>query len=437
MRTRANPNSVSANHSVEAARGTAPPQAATDTSFGEWRPTLPSASDRPLGRFRSSASNQSVAVLADAQEGGQPRQVFAESTGEDDALMVMSTRDDIVAIREQQEAIYRDDDGRIRRHYFDFVITTDAGVRIALAYKPSDRVQALRFEEHLVDLATRISPAFADEIKLITERDFPPAAVFNANLINDCRRDAPNEADAAVLEILRTLTGSVRIADLRDASGHGGEAFRATVRLIARPESHAPLRHPRLRPDHPARRTRGHAQEDDRYGLPVLGLRNRPDRARVVRGLRSGARAPRVSTRPELLHSGDRPGAGPPGDREQRSDPGRRAPQRHLAGTLRSGHPGTRGAGPDQSAVQGLTAGQHDHGGPRCRDAAGRPGPDATRRRAPPGRPEQGWSATGLGCGPNSRTDQVGQTAQDPRGADDLVPFPPVAAHPASLDQGL
>ena len=209
-----------------------PPQPLADAPATEWRSVLPSAADRPLGRFRSSVSNQGIAIVQDRRGGGHPRQVFTESTGEDNSLMVLSMRHDIVEIREQQEAIYRDDEGRLRRHYFDFVVMTAAGLRIALAYKPSDRVKALDFEAYLADLATRISPAFADEIKLITEHDFPPVQVANANLINDCQRDPPNDADEAVLEILDDLTGAVRIADLRDATGYGGEAFRATVRLI-------------------------------------------------------------------------------------------------------------------------------------------------------------------------------------------------------------
>ncbi|WP_244507736.1 hypothetical protein [Methylobacterium phyllostachyos] len=203
-----------------------------EASATEWRSVLPSTADRPLGRFRSSVSNQGVAIIPDRRKGGHPQQVFTESTGEDNSLMVLSTRHDIVEIREQQEATYRDEEGRLRRHYFDFVVTTAEGLRIALAYKPSDRVKALDFEAYLAELATRISPAFADEIKLITEHDFPPIQVANANLINDCRRDQPNDADEAVLEMLGDLTGAVRIADLRDATGYGGEAFRAIVRLI-------------------------------------------------------------------------------------------------------------------------------------------------------------------------------------------------------------
>jgi hypothetical protein len=120
----------------------------------------------------------------------------------------------------------------VRRHFFDFVVTTADGVRKAIAYKPHARVEALQFEAVLHDLAGRISPEVADEIVLLTERDLPRASIHNAVLLHDCRRDPSGEADAAVLTALTGIIGHVSIGDLRDATGLGGDAYRAIVRLI-------------------------------------------------------------------------------------------------------------------------------------------------------------------------------------------------------------
>ena len=62
-----------------------------------------------------------------------------------------------------------------------------------------------------------------------TEADIPRATIRNAALLHDCRRDPPGEADAAVLAALSTVVGQISIGDLRDATGYGGEAFRAML----------------------------------------------------------------------------------------------------------------------------------------------------------------------------------------------------------------
>lgn len=198
------------------------------SATADWIAPQPSVAARMPRRFRSKGSTQGILVTT----GKNPRQIFWESLGELAFLLFALARLDIIDVREQQEALYRDDDGVLRRHFFDFVVTTRDGTRKAIAYKPSERVRALNFDAFLTDLAGRISPDFADEVVLITERDLPPATVHNAKLLHACRRDPPGDADEAVLAVLATITGRISIADLRDAAGHGGEGFRATVRLI-------------------------------------------------------------------------------------------------------------------------------------------------------------------------------------------------------------
>ncbi|MCJ2030443.1 hypothetical protein MKK50_13685 [Methylobacterium sp. J-043] len=199
-----------------------------DSAATDWIAPQPSIADRMPTRFRSKGSTQGILVTT----GKDPRQIFWESLGELAFLVIVLARLDIIDVREQQEALYRDDAGVLRRHFFDFVVTTRDGTRKAIAYKPSERVRALNFDAFLTDLAGRISPDFADEVVLITERDLPPATVHNAKLMHACRRDPPGDADEAVLAVLATITGRISIADLRAAAGHGGEGFRATVRLI-------------------------------------------------------------------------------------------------------------------------------------------------------------------------------------------------------------
>ncbi|MCJ2094390.1 hypothetical protein MKK67_18100 [Methylobacterium sp. J-072] len=198
------------------------------TSDQVWYPTEPSAAHRMPTNFRSRGSNQGILVTA----APRPRQIIYESSGELGFFHYALARGDVVDIREQQEAIYRDNEGSIRRHYFDAILTMYDGTRKAVSYKPHRRAGAISFEAYLADLAGRISPAIADEIVLITERDLPRATLHNSALLHDCRRDPPGDADAAILAVLANITGQISVANLRDATAYAGEAFRAIVRLI-------------------------------------------------------------------------------------------------------------------------------------------------------------------------------------------------------------
>lgn len=196
--------------------------------IADWHPTEASSAHRLPTSFRSRGSNQGVLVTT----GERPRQIFYDSSGELGVFHYSLARRDVVDIREQQEAIYRDAAGTVRRHYFDAILTMRDGTRKAISYKPFRRAEAIHFADYLNDLAGRISPAIADEIVLITERDLPRSVLHNAALLHDCRRDPPGEADAAILNVLTKITGQISIADLRDATSYQGEAFRAIVRLI-------------------------------------------------------------------------------------------------------------------------------------------------------------------------------------------------------------
>lgn len=199
-----------------------------ERSPDDWKSPADSLADRFPTRFRSAASTQGVLVTT----GPKPRQIFWDSLAEFGLLATSLARRDIVDVREQQEAVYQDDDGLFRRHYFDFVVTFEDGTRRALAYKPRDRAEKVGFVEFLTDLAGRISPEVADEIVPITEFDLPRATIQNAALIHDCNRDPSDEVEEAVIAALAEFIGHVSIADLRDATGLGGVAFRAIVRLI-------------------------------------------------------------------------------------------------------------------------------------------------------------------------------------------------------------
>lgn len=67
---------------------------------------------------------------------------------------------------------------------------------------------------------------------LITERSYCPSAARNAQKLHDFRRAPDPEADGSIEALVRGLNGPTTIAELVEASGLGGRAFRAAFRAI-------------------------------------------------------------------------------------------------------------------------------------------------------------------------------------------------------------
>ena len=77
----------------------------------------------------------------------------------------------------------------------------------------------------------QVTPEFADEVVVMTERDIDPVELFNAEMMHEMRR--PDlEADAAARRVMGELAASVQIQDLVEVINLGARGFRAVVRLI-------------------------------------------------------------------------------------------------------------------------------------------------------------------------------------------------------------
>lgn len=194
------------------------------------RPLPSRATRKPPARSKSSSRGQ---VPSQTAADSRPRLRHVESKGELSALYLLLARPDVVDVWDQPPPVsYRDATGRRRSHTFDFLISLTDGRRIAIAVKPEAIVERTGFREtlRLIRAATPLS--YAHEVVLITERSYTPSAARNAQKLHDFRRTPDPEAEEAIGALVQDLKGPTTIAELVEATGLGGRAFRAAFKAI-------------------------------------------------------------------------------------------------------------------------------------------------------------------------------------------------------------
>jgi TnsA endonuclease N terminal len=159
--------------------------------------------------------------------------IWFESQLEYWVLLVLLARWDVLDVWEQPTPVeYVDDDGVVRVHTFDFLVTLRDGTRIAIAVKPAGEVVESRIQRIVDLIAEQMPPAFAGYAKLLTDKSFTMEDRINAQLIHAVKDDNEPEDDAVVAKLVKKLRGETTIAKLVEASGIQGYGFRAVVRAI-------------------------------------------------------------------------------------------------------------------------------------------------------------------------------------------------------------
>lgn len=157
--------------------------------------------------------------------------VFESSLERNLALMLMADRR-VTHIQDQPEAVhYRTPDGRFHRHTFDFLATLVDGTRVAIAVKPTAKVERSGITAVLDLIRTQV-PNFADRFVLRTEKHITKTRAANAQLIVRSRRGRNEDDVTAVRTVVASLTGSMRIDDIVTLSNLGGRGFNAVICLI-------------------------------------------------------------------------------------------------------------------------------------------------------------------------------------------------------------
>ncbi|UWQ50652.1 hypothetical protein K3720_04390 [Leisingera caerulea] len=154
-----------------------------------------------------------------------------ESYTEFQVALTLLARPEVTHVENQVPFTFLNADGRPATHFFDFLATHTDGSRHAIMVKSDYRFRSPRVSEELRLIASQVNADFAERVMVMTEKHFTTAEFFNAEMMHEMRWPDP-VVDGAALRVVQPIIGAVRISDLVEAIGHGGQGFRAVVRLI-------------------------------------------------------------------------------------------------------------------------------------------------------------------------------------------------------------
>lgn len=194
---------------------------------------LPSRAERKIARF--SKGHFTGRIVASGGDDGYSagRLIMVESHLEFCWCLVLLARRATADLREQAAFEWYDINGEMHTHFFDFLLTERDGKRIACAVRPAARTRG-RFGATMPRIAHQARKrGFAHEVRLLTDDDLDPVALFNAKLMHGMRQSQP-EADIAAERVVAGMGGIAVIEDLVRRIGMGADGYRAVVRLIRR-----------------------------------------------------------------------------------------------------------------------------------------------------------------------------------------------------------
>ena len=140
---------------------------------------------------------------------------------------------DVLQVQEQFGPIpFVGDDGRPANHFIDLMITRRDGRRVAVAVKPTIRLESGRFLRELNALAKSMPSGIADELVLVTENCFSRADAFNAVMYLRFALCPDPVVERRLKDVLSAVSGDISICDLAERCRAGGRAFRPIVRGI-------------------------------------------------------------------------------------------------------------------------------------------------------------------------------------------------------------
>lgn len=172
------------------------------------------------------------------------RCLHVESHTELVALLCLRAAPGVVAVREQQLYEWFDHDGVVHDYFFDLMADYEDGRTVAYAVRPVARLSLHYRTQMEIIRQQALSEGAFDDVRFLTERSFDASTRHNAALLHGSRHPDP-DVDSAARTVVREMSGTATVADLRTRIGHGGAGFRAVVRLV-RAGILAPLRHERL-----------------------------------------------------------------------------------------------------------------------------------------------------------------------------------------------
>lgn len=196
----------------------------------EYNPPKRSVAKRKV----SVASTQHFCGQTVVPDGENGRIIVTESHLEFVWAIYLLTLPWVQTLEEQVLFMWVNDAGERVEKYFDFVIVTTDGRRIACEVKPVIRLESGRVVNELSQIAAQIGGTF-DEVRLLTDEGLDAISRFNAETIY-AMRGADAEADLAAEAVIGQLIGASTLADMTRCIGLGARGMRALVRKIGKRE---------------------------------------------------------------------------------------------------------------------------------------------------------------------------------------------------------
>lgn len=197
-----------------------------------FRPPLESRATRKAP-IRSNTSNRS-SFAAYVPALGQKIKIFNESKIEESFAYLKVLQPNVADIWDQPKPIhFRDQQGRLRKHHFDFLITYTSGEKVAYVIKPWAKASKPAFGEFVKRLAAYTPRSFADRVSIFTDRSYTKTEVKNAKRLFTAKREARPDVDAKLIDASRGLSDAMSIADFLSSCDLVGTGYNGVLRLIA------------------------------------------------------------------------------------------------------------------------------------------------------------------------------------------------------------
>lgn len=167
---------------------------------------------------------------------GSDQVMEVESHLEMNLALILSMRPEITDLENQVLFPWsRSQNSAKKRHYFDFRVNFVDGFRAAVMVKQSRKLLCPEFCAEAREIASKVTPDFADDVIIMTELDVDPVEIHNATFLDSLKETDP-EADASARRATRRMLGARPISEIVSDIGLSGRGFRAVGRLLRRRE---------------------------------------------------------------------------------------------------------------------------------------------------------------------------------------------------------
>ena len=156
-----------------------------------------------------------------------------ESKLEWDFVAITLANREVIDLVEQPFCFkFKDSSGKLRRHTFDYLVTTVDGTKTAVAVKVAQKARESTIQDDLSQIAAQIPSELADQVSLFTDEHFEPWQAWNAHHLHECQKTVDYDADQRLSTVLMGLKGAITIEDLVQLLGLRGRGYKAIVRGI-------------------------------------------------------------------------------------------------------------------------------------------------------------------------------------------------------------